>query len=81
MNIIIDDYGIPVAAIGAPGSIERVKVEFPKLIDLLNRQYEQSKLTTSRGLPVALQLIREAGINSRLEIEAVLEASSYQGKF
>ncbi len=38
MNTLINDLGEEVTAVGAPGSIERVKVEYPNLIQALQNQ-------------------------------------------
>lgn len=65
MNYIPDDKGNMVLAIGAPGSIERVRVQYPDLIERCRRQ-ETSP---------AVALIRARGITSLLETANILTAS------
>ena len=47
MNVIKNDFGDWVEAVGCPGSIERMKVEYPKLISELNEQISFSKALLS----------------------------------
>jgi hypothetical protein len=59
-------------AIGAPGSIERVKVEYPKIIEELDSLYYQQALSSD-----AIEYIRAKGIKSRLETNSLMEASMW----
>ena len=77
MNYIVDDYGKTVIAIGAPGSVERAKVQYPKLIDNLNALYFSAYESPGRAVDEAIEKIRAAGINSPLETKSVLQASNY----
>jgi D-arabinose 1-dehydrogenase-like Zn-dependent alcohol dehydrogenase len=77
MNYIIDDYGRQVIAVGAPGSTERMKVQYPKLINSLNSLYLQAHNSHFRAIDEALELIRETGIRSKLETTSLLQASHY----
>jgi len=77
MNHVIDDYGRIVVAVGAPGSIERAKVERPKLIDRLNSLYFQAYDFPGRAVDCAVEMIRAAGIRSELETASILKASAY----
>ena len=77
MNHVTDDYGRIVVSVGAPGSIERVKVERPKLIDRLNSLYFQAYNSPGRAVDCAVEMIRAAGIRSELETASVLKASHY----
>lgn len=76
-NSIKNDRGVFVCAVGAPGSIERVKLEYPDLIDRLNLLYYQSFDAYGRAVDKAIQLIRDAGIKSELETRSLLSASAY----
>jgi len=75
MNTVKNDKGQWVTAIGAPGSIERVKVEYPALIDDLNRIYIEGGY--GNGIDRAIELIRERGVTSYLEANSLLSASLY----
>ena len=77
MNHVTDDYGRTVIAVGAPGSVERVKVERPKLIDRLNSLYFQEYDSPGRSVDCAVEMIRDAGIRHELETASVLKASHY----
>ena len=77
MNHAVDDYGRTVISVGAPGSIERVKVERPKLIDRLNSLYYQAYESHGKAVDEAVEMIRAAGIRSELETASVLLASNY----
>jgi hypothetical protein len=77
MNHTTDDYGRTVISVGAPGSIERMKVERPKLIDRLNSLYFEAYNSPGRAVDCAVELIRNAGIRSELETASLLKASCY----
>lgn len=77
MNKILNDRGEWVVAVGAPASIERVKVERPTLISALDILYWQSQDYYGRCVDDAIKLIREHGIRSELETRSVLMASAY----
>lgn len=77
MNHVTNDYGKTVPAVGAPGSIERVKVERPKLIDQLNSLYFRAYESPGRAVDEAVEMVRAAGIRSELEAMSVLKASHY----
>lgn len=77
MNTIVDDYGRTVLAVGAPASIERVKIEYPKLIDSLNGLYNSAYGSYGRGIDEAIQKIRDRGIKSEMETKSILMASNY----
>lgn len=77
MNYTVNDRGESVIAVGAPGSIERVKCERPQLIEELNKLYSESFDAYGRNVDRAIQMIRAAGIFSYLETNSVLTASDY----
>jgi hypothetical protein len=77
MNYTINDLGERVIAVGAPGSLERIKVERPKLIKQLNNLYVSSCDCHGRDIDEAIQLIRDNGIEDYRETNAVLVASHY----
>lgn len=77
MNSIKNDFGQIVPAIGSPASVERVRVEYPKLIGRLNKVYAESHSTYGRGVDVAIGIIRSSGIRSELETASLLKASDY----
>lgn len=77
MNYVTDDYGRTVIAVGAPGSVERVKVERPKLIDRLNSLYFQAYDSPGRAVDEAVDMIRANGIRSEMETANILKASHY----
>ncbi len=80
MNHIINDYGQTVIAVGAPGSIARVTVEYPKLINRLNSLWLSSYSTSTRCIDEAIEMIRNEGINSTLETNSILQVSHYGNK-
>jgi len=65
MNVIKNDLGQDVIALGSPGSLARVKVQYPALI--------QKLVTIDKK--AARALIKAAGITSTLETESLLEAA------
>ena len=77
MNHVTNDYGQTVIAVGAPGSIERVKVERPKLIDQLNSLYFQAYDSPGRAVDEAVEMMRADGIRSELETSSLLKSSHY----
>jgi hypothetical protein len=77
VNKVQNDFGQWVEAVGAPASIERVKVERPKLLDRINSLYFQSFDSPGRAVDEAVQMIRDAGIRSELETRSLLSASAY----
>ena len=77
MNYIKNDKGLFVTAIGAPGSIERVKCEWPGLIERLNDLYDKNKGRPSRNIQKAFKMIRDAGVKSKLEKRSIILASNY----
>ncbi len=77
MNQTKNDSGQWVDAVGAPASVERVKVEYPALIDRINSLYFQSCGSPGRAVDEAVQMIRDAGIKGTLETRSVLLASAY----
>lgn len=72
MNSILNDYGQSVIAVGASASIERVKVEHPKLIERLNGLFN-----CQANIADAVQAIRDAGVRSELETNSLLLASHF----
>ena len=72
MNTTLDDNGQTRLAIGAPGSLERVKVEHCALIERLSAMHNA---TLDRSEAIAE--IRHAGITSPLKTESLLMASGY----
>jgi len=72
VNSVKNDRGEYVIAIGAPGSIARVKVEYPKLIDRINSLWNQQA-----GQDEAIEAIRDAGIKDRMTTTHLMEASHY----
>lgn len=69
MNYIKNDYGNMVIAIGAPASVERIKIERPKLI---------VSLQTIKNLPDCLRAIRLNGITSVMETGNLLLAAGFE---
>ena len=76
-NHLTNDRGQSVMAIGAPASVERVKVEFPALIDRLNSLYFQAYESPGRAVDEAVGMIRAAGVTATLETRSILAASHY----
>ena len=88
VNYVKNDKGESVIAIGAPGSIERVKVEYPGLIEDINNYLETintddvfPEATAKGDKDIILQLIRESGVRTPLETESVLQASNFYNVF
>lgn len=80
MNTIENDYGQVVIAVGAPGSQERVKAQYPKLINALISLYFQATSENSPGLAIdeAIQMIRDAGVRGRMETDNILSFTPYK---
>lgn len=68
MNLITNDYGEIVAAVGAPNSKARAGVRWPKLIDRL-----QSLFMQQARIDTAIKEIREHGIVDESETLRILE--------
>lgn len=77
MNKVKNDRGEWVTAVGAPGSLERVKVERPTLIERLDSLYWMSHECHGKCVDEAIELIRANGIRSELETRSLLMASAY----
>lgn len=72
MNHLFNDRGQRVIAVGAPGSRERVKCEYPALIEELTALRARGKGTES-----AIRMIRRAGARGMLEYESLLAEAGY----
>jgi hypothetical protein len=79
-NYVENDRGEMVVAVGAPGSLERVKVEWPSLIERLDNLWCNAQAYKSPGDRVdeALEMMLAAGITSPIEKCSLLEASLYR---
>ena len=77
MNHIIDDRGVSVVSIGAPGSLARVKVQFPKLIERLNVLYFSAYECHGKAIDEAVEMIRDSGVISGMETTNILLSSNY----
>ena len=72
MNSLMDDRGNWVAQVGAPGSKARAACQYPRLIDILNGQYNQGYRIDS-----AITTIRRAGVNDEKETLRILENTHF----
>jgi hypothetical protein len=74
MNAVINDYGQTVRAIGAPGSIERLKCERPKLIETLQAQRDLSLALNTHysAIEASNELRSKHGIESQLERDSII---------
>lgn len=72
MNCLFNDRGQRVIAVGAPGSRERVKCEWPALLDEL-----QALRARGKGTESALRQIRAAGARGMVEYESLLLEAGY----
>lgn len=70
---ITNDRGESVIAVGAPGSLARVRVERPALIDRLNELCGEGWA----GYNEAIEEISRAGITSHIERESILWSSEF----
>lgn len=78
-NHVTSDRGETVIAVGAPGSIERVKVEWPALIEKVAQLYEASADLPGRGLNQATEMIQSAGVDvGSLTMLSILEVAGYR---
>ena len=77
MSMIKNDQGNWVVSEGAPGSIMRVQCEHPALIATINECYDYSCGEAKNNIDTAKMLIKQSGINSRLETESLLMVSKY----
>ena len=73
-NHVKNDFGKDVQAIGAPGSEDRVKVEYPNLISKINNIYF---MTEGKRQDEAIELIRESGIRDRLTTTSLMNVSMF----
>ena len=78
MRYLTDDYGRSVISVGAPGSIERAKAQYPRLIDRINSLYWQAEGCPGRGVDEALDMIRADGIKNGLETNSILLSTMYK---
>jgi len=58
-------------------AVESVKDQYPDLIKRINDLYIRSYSTYGRAVDRAIEIMREAGIQSALETQAILRASLY----
>lgn len=72
MNYLHNDRGQRVIAVGAPGSRERVKCEYPQLIEEL-----QALRLRGKSAEAALRHIRKAGVRGMVEYESLLLEAGY----
>lgn len=81
MNTITNDFGKAVLAVGAPGSIERVKVQYPKAIrDLINIVRRNSDSTACMYIEAHTYLSRlQVSQMERQSIIEVCELSQHFG--
>lgn len=77
MNTIKNDQGNWVVSEGAPGSMMRVRCEHPALIATINECYDYSCGKIMSDIHTAKMLIKQSGINSRMETESLLMVSKY----
>jgi hypothetical protein len=77
MNYVENDYGNMVIAVGAPGSLKRLEVQYPKLISELNDLYYESYDEHGRRVDLAVEMIRRTGIVSESETSFLLKTSKY----
>ena len=78
MNHIIDDRGTSVISIGAPGSLARVKVQWPRLIERLNALYFSAYESHGKAIDEAVEMIRDSGITSEMETTNIILSSHYK---
>lgn len=69
---MIDDCGNRYVPVGAPGSIERVKVQYPKLIKIYRARFGDQDYN---DLYAHDDLERQDGFTSRLERESIIFAA------
>lgn len=74
MNKILNDRGQLVLAVGAPGSIERAKIEYPALIDTLNTFYWASGCTYSKYMADDDLRVKHS-ITSKLERKSIINCT------
>ena len=72
MNHVRNDRGQLVTAVGAPGSEERLRCEYPALIERLTLAKQEGKSAI-----VARRAIRREGIQTMLEIQTMLILLGY----
>ena len=77
VNHVKNDIGETVIAIGAPGSPARVKIEYPALIEKINKIYWRGYESYGKAQDEAIEEIRRAGISDRLTTISLMEVSLY----
>lgn len=70
---MINDYGQNYRPVGAPGSLERVRVEKPRLIDKYRSRY--FSIDDYNDCYAHDDLKRQDGISSKLERESIITAA------
>jgi hypothetical protein len=71
MNVIINDFGKQVIAVGAPGSYERIKCTYPSLIQYLYKVKSLTKALSYLGAVIPTNLLTDT------EKEHLLRAAGY----
>lgn len=75
VNSVKNDKGEYVIAVGAPSSEARVAVEYPKLIEDINKIYFWD--TWPKRQDLAIELIRERGIKDPLTTTSIMNVSAF----
>ncbi len=83
MNTTIDDYGRTVTAVGASGSIERVKVEHPKLMSRLSSLYWEAMAYTPPGryIHYAERMFEDVDIYDKKTRNLIITACDFPVEF
>ena len=74
MNHITNDFGVDVIAVGAPGSIARMRCQWPSLLNSINAMFFDEG--PGRNIDDALEAIKYVGVPKE-DWNAVLIASYY----
>lgn len=82
MNTVTNDKGETVLAVGAPGSLERVKVEWPALINKIKNVYlsqptAQGQMTLINAM---LNKRRIVGIDRQSILQAAYQSAQMEKK-
>ena len=73
-NHIIDDYGRDQIAVGAPGSLARAQVQFPKLISRISGLHMEAFSYKINCDDDIIRSMIDAGVEGKLEAESVIDA-------
>ena len=74
MNHLTNDYGKLVISAGAPGSVVRVRVQYPRLIDRISFLHMHGFCFHAYVDDEIIQAMIDSGVDSKLEAKSIVQA-------